>query len=53
MKLRSFNLWRDFDGLGRDSWILALTTLINRAGMMVLPFMMLHLTRNLGFERAP
>jgi MFS family permease len=27
-----------------------LVTLINRMGMMVLPFMMLHLTRNLGFE---
>lgn len=50
MTSHRFNPWRDLRGLPRDSWILALVTLINRMGMMVLPFMMLHLTRNLGFE---
>src|ERR1700687_205035 len=50
MTSHRFNPWRDLRGLPGDSWILALVTLINRKGMMVLPFMMLHLTRNLGFE---
>jgi MFS family permease len=52
MRLSQLNPWRDLSGLPRDSWILALVTLINRAGAMVLPFMMLHLTRNLHFTAA-
>ncbi len=52
MGVQSLNPWRDLRGLPRDSWTLALVTLINRMGMMVLPFLMLHLTRNLGIEPA-
>jgi len=37
-------------GLPRDLWILFLTTLINRAGTMVLPFLVLYLTRELGLS---
>jgi predicted MFS family arabinose efflux permease len=38
-----------FSGLPREIWLLALTTLVNRSGTMVLPFMTLYLTRKLGF----
>jgi len=33
-------------------WLLFATNLINRAGMMVLPFLVLYLTRELGFSLA-
>jgi predicted MFS family arabinose efflux permease len=46
----SMNIWRSLKGLPRDVWILALATLINRAGTMVLPFLVLYLTRELGFS---
>jgi len=41
--------WRDLKGMPRGVWVLFATTLVNRAGMMVLPFMVLYLTRDLGF----
>ena len=34
----------------REVWLLFATNLINRAGMMVLPFLVLYLTRELGFS---
>ncbi len=46
----SWNPWRDLGGLPRESWILAAASLINRAGTMVLPFLMLYLTKELGFS---
>ncbi len=52
MRFGALNPWRDLRELPRDSWVLALTALINRMGTMVLPFMMLHLTRNVGLEPA-
>ncbi|HEX9382003.1 MAG TPA: MFS transporter [Gemmatimonadaceae bacterium] len=36
----------------REVWLLFATNLINRAGMMVLPFLVLYLTRELGFSLA-
>lgn len=33
----------------RGVWVLFATTLVNRAGSMVLPFLILYLTRDLGF----
>lgn len=44
------NLYVDsFSGLSRSVWLLSLIMLINRAGAMVLPFMTLYLTTDLGF----
>ena len=36
----------------RGVWVLFATTLVNRAGTMVLPFLVLYLTRDLGFTDA-
>lgn len=47
MTWRALNPWSELGGLSRDSWLLALATLVNRAGTMVLPFLALHLTQNL------
>ncbi|MBT8310858.1 MAG: MFS transporter, partial [Flavobacteriaceae bacterium] len=40
---------KTFDGLSREVWWLSLITLINRAGTMVIPFLSLYLTKNMGF----
>jgi MFS family permease len=41
--------WRDLRDLPRGVWVLFATTLVNRAGTMVLPFLILYLTRELHF----
>ncbi|WP_417444929.1 MDR family MFS transporter [Joostella sp.] len=38
-----------FQGLSKEVWWLALITLINRAGTMVIPFLSLYLTQKLNF----
>ena len=38
-----------FKGLSSEVWWLALITLINRAGTMVIPFLSLYLTKSLQF----
>ena len=38
-----------FGGLRKEIWLLALITLINRAGTMVIPFLSLYLTKSRGF----
>lgn len=43
------NPWRGLRGLPADVWAVAVTTLVNRAGMMVLPFLVLYLTQHLGY----
>ncbi|MEW7281056.1 MFS transporter [Aquimarina sp. 2201CG1-2-11] len=45
--LQYFN---SFSGLSREVWWLALITLINRAGAMVIPFLSLYLTDDLDFS---
>ena len=37
-----------FSGISREVWLLAGALLVNRAGTMVLPFLSLYLTRDLG-----
>ncbi len=45
-----FKLYFDsFKGLSKEVWWLALITLINRAGTMVIPFLSLYLTEDLSF----
>ncbi len=47
---RTVSLYRkSFSGLSRDVWMLSLITLINRSGTMVIPFLMIYLTTQLGF----
>lgn len=46
------NPWRGLGGLPREVWLLFATNLVNRTGMMVLPFLVLYLTRELGFSPA-
>jgi predicted MFS family arabinose efflux permease len=41
------NPWRGLRALPRDAWIIAATSLVNRAGVMALPFLVLYLTRYL------
>ena len=41
---------KTFDGLSREVWWLALITLINRAGTMVIPFLSLYLTKSMDFS---
>jgi len=42
------NPYRGLRGLPADVWIIFATTLVNRAGMMALPFLVLYLTKDLG-----
>lgn len=50
MLARTVRLYRNsFGGLSRDIWMLSLITLVNRAGSMVLPFLTIYLTQELGF----
>src|SRR4051812_19443566 len=42
------NPWRGLRALPRDVWIIFATSLVNRAGVMALPFLVLYLTRYLN-----
>lgn len=48
------NPWRGLGGLPKAVWVIFTVTLINRTGTMVLPFLVIYLTRQRGFsaERA-
>ncbi len=50
MKKLYFNYIDTFKGLSKEVWWLALITLINRAGTMVIPFLSLYLTEDLDFS---
>ena len=41
--------WGELRGMPREIWVLFVTALINRLGTMVLPFLVLYLTRELRF----
>ncbi len=49
MKKLYLSYLNSFQGLSKEVWWLALITLINRAGTMVVPFLSLYLTQNMGF----
>lgn len=42
------NPWKSLKGLPHDMWVLFFTSLINRSGTMVLPFLTLYLTKKVG-----
>ncbi len=42
------NPWRSLRELPRDVWIVCAASLVNRLGTMVLPFLVLYLSRSLG-----
>jgi len=46
------NPWRGIGGLPATVWLVFSATLVNRAGSMVLPFMVLYVTRHLGVRPA-
>ena len=51
MFIKTIKYYRDsFDGLSREVWILSLVQLINRTGMMVIPFLTLYATQELGYS---
>jgi predicted MFS family arabinose efflux permease len=46
-----FNIYKDaFSGLNRSVWALSAILLVNRIGAMVLPFMTLFITKDLGYS---
>ena len=44
------NPWRGLKNLPHEIWILFAATLVNRAGTMVLPFLVLYITQTLGIS---
>lgn len=48
--MRILNPWRDLGVLPREAWLLFWTSLVNRAGLMVLPFLILYLTNERGLS---
>lgn len=50
--MRFLNPWRDLGALPREAWLLFWTSLVNRAGLMVLPFLILYLTTERGLSVA-
>lgn len=49
--MKLINLYTNsFKGLSKESWMLALVMLINRAGSMVLPFLGVYMTNHLHFS---
>ena len=45
-----WNPWRGLAAMPREVWVLFTATLVNKAGSMVLAFLVLYLTRSLGFS---
>lgn len=41
-------LWKSLNGLPKNIWLICFVALINRAGTMVLPFLALYLTQEIG-----
>jgi MFS family permease len=43
---------KSYSGLSRETWLLGIVTLVNRSGMMVIPFLTLYLTTERHFTLA-
>ncbi|MBX2990869.1 MAG: MFS transporter [Bacteroidetes bacterium] len=43
------NPWRGIGDLPKQMWLMSFAVFINRAGMMVLPFLVLYLNRTIGY----
>ncbi|MGB5264242.1 MAG: MFS transporter [Lutimonas sp.] len=43
-------LLKPYKGFSQEVWLLALITFVNRAGAMVIPFLSLYLTKDIGFS---
>lgn len=41
--------WRDLGKLPKELWVVSISLLINRVGTMALPFLVLYLTRRMGY----
>ena len=52
MKKMYANYIDSFKGLSKEIWFLALISLVNRAGTMVIPFLSLYLTKELKFSES-
>lgn len=52
MKKMYTNYIDSFKGLSKEVWFLALISLVNRAGTMVIPFLSLYLTKELKFSES-
>lgn len=51
MLASTIQLYRNsFQGLSREVWLLSVVSLINRSGTMVIPFLTVYLTQQLGFS---
>ena len=51
MITKTLGLYKNaLSGLSRDIWMLSIIMLINRSGMMVMPFMSIYLQKELGFS---
>jgi len=48
----SINPWRAFKGIPKNIWLLSAATLINRMGTMLMPFLALYLTSDIGITPA-
>ena len=47
---RTFTLYKNaFQGLSKEIWLFTIVMFINRVGAMVLPFVTIYMTENLGF----
>ncbi len=42
------NPWRGLKNIPRNVWLISFATLINRSGTMVMPFLVLYLTKSIG-----
>ena len=44
------NPWRGLKNISHNVWLVALTTLVNRSGTMVIPFLIIYMTSQIGLS---